>query len=715
MVSGKNKWGVTSVMAAKCAAIFVFSGLALSLPAAESVLPAYEDSAFPVETRPEESFRIAGELDAVVRRAKETDRIVDAAFAAIPADDFLRIRLARRRELRGRTEAFARRYLSRGDATGLGFAEQATADLELFDRIFREEAANVAVSPRLENNPVVFHLADFGAKGDGTTDDSAAFQRALEAIRALGGKPSILRLGKGRFFLNTVPAMPTYTSAFGQKSNKGELYANLPVWGLRNCSIEGDGPTATQLRFGVYEAQGIAFIDCRNCAFRKAEVSFEQQPFLEGEVVAVNRKDDEQIVDVRLTPGSLRPDASSWKPKVTRGRESFGFEFTPDGELMQSARLLHWDSRADDKCEDLGGGLWRLRFRRTADPGNFDSQIKGIVTGGFLSIPNRCNFFPSIVIADCAYTLIEDVWVRNSRAGAVDAYHRSHMTTFHRFRVFPREGFRFATNADGCFCAPGTFLYDCHFEAIGDDGMNSLANMTVVHPSSDGTEVSRERDWGTNPMGSLVTFADPDTGRYIANRRVAGEGVDGNGHLTTRLDRPVPASVEGKVMFVPRFRGIGTIVSGCSWRNGRWTGVVIQTPDVIVENCRLFNVWQEGVRMSFLGDFNEGPSPYNVLVRNCVVEKCRDGIVGRYRHSGDGRKTWAKATAAPIRGIEVEGCEFHHLSGAAFAFNNSGDCRFRGNTFDNASASPRLAACEDMDFGTDSTNPECLTGKSLPK
>ena len=661
----------------------------------------YEDSAFPVESRSSEARRIGQALDAVVARKAETDRIVDAAFASAAANDLDRIRLERRRELRGRTEAFARRYLSRGDATGLGFAEQATADLELFDRIFREEAANLAVAPRAANNPVVVRLSDFGAKGDGVTDDSAAFARAFGAVRALGGRPSVLKLGKGRFFMGAVAKGPAYTNMLAQVDNGSPaLVANLPVGNLENCAVEGEGPESTQIRFGVFDAKGILFSNCRNCTFRNVEVSFEQQPFLEGEVVAVDRRADVQTVDVRLTPGSLRPDDPSWKPASAKGRESFGFEFTPDGELMQSARLLHWDCRADDRCSDLGDGVWRIVFRRDFDRSNFDTHIKGIVPGGFLAIPNRCNWYPSIALADCAFMTIDNVWVRNSRCAAIDAYCRSYMTTLSRFRVFPREGFRFSTNADGCFSAPGTFLRDCHFEAMGDDGMNSLANMTVVHPSPDGMEVSRERAWGTNiPAGSLVVFGDPATGRYLANRRVVAEGRDKQGRATLRLDRPVPSSVDGKVVFTPRFRGIGTVVSGCSWRNGRWTGVVIQTPDVIVEDCRLYNLWQEGVRMSFLGDFSEGPSPYNVLVRNCTIEKCRDGVVGRYRHSGDGRKTWAKATAAPIRGVEVTGCVFRGIFGAAFAFDHSGDCRFHGNAFEDVAKDRRLEVCEEIEFG----------------
>lgn len=678
------------------AALATFLASAAAL--ADDLPPPYADSAFPVEDRPAETRRIAGELDAVVARAKETDGMVDAAFAAIPEGDLARIRLAKRREARGRTEAFARRYLDRGDATGLGFAEQATADLELFDRIFREEAANLAVAPRPENNPVVLRLADFGAKGDGRADDAEAFVKALDAVRSLDGKPSVLKLGKGRFFIGSATNPPPYVSEFGQVEDGKALRSNISVWGLRNCAIEGESPETTQIRFGVYETKGIAFANCRNCTLRNVEVSFEQQPFLEGEVLAVDRREDEQFVDVRLTPGSLRPDDPCWKPATAKARESFGFEYAPDGELMTSARLLHWDCRADDRCEDLGGGVWRLRFRRDFDKGNFDNHLKGIVPGGFLAIPNRCNWFPAVTVADCSYMTVEDVWVRNSRAGAVDAYYRSYMTTFHRFRVFPREGFRFATDADGCFSAPGTFLLDCHFENMGDDGFNSLANMVTIHPSPDGMEVSRERNYGTNPAGSLVVFGDPFTGQYLANRRVLGEGHDAEGRPTTRLDRPVPASFDGKAMFVPRFRGIGTIVSGCSWKNGRWTGVVIQTPDAIVENCRMRNVWQEGVRASFLGDFTEGPSPYNVLVRNCTIEKCNCGVVGHYRHSADGRRTWAKATAAPIRAVEVEGCAFRDIPGTALKFNHSGDCRFRGNTFENVAETRSLAVCEDMDF-----------------
>ena len=639
----------------------------------------YDEAAFPSETRAEEAKRIAGELDAVVRRAKETDDLVDAVFSRLATNAFGRIRLDKRREVRARTEAFARRYLSRGDATGLGFAEQATADLELMDRILREEAENLRLSPRPENNPAVFDIVDFGGKGDGRTDDAEAFAQAFSAIRALGGKPAVLKLGKGCFLIGSPRTMPPYTSSFGQYEDGGVLTANLPAWGLENCAIEGEGPESTSLRFGVYDQSGLVFLNCRNCTLRGVECAFAQQPFLEGEVLAVGRQDNLLSVDLRLVPGSLRPDAPSWDPPQKRGVESFGYEFKPTGEMIQTARLIHWDSRSPDRCRDLGSGVWRIFFRRDFDPANFDRHVQGLVVGGYLAIPNRCNFFPTIRLADCSHMLVEDVWIRNSRSGAVDAYCRSYMTSFHRLRVFPLPGFHQSSNADGCFCSPGTFFLDCSFEAMGDDGMNSLSNIAYVKPSADGREVTRQRDWGSNPKDSLVVFFDPEKGRYLANRRVR-EG-DEPGRMTTRLERPVPPSVEGMVMIAPRFRGIGTIVSGCSWKDGRWTGVVIQTPNVLVENCTFDNLWQEAVRMCFYGDWNEGIPPYNVMVRNCRVSDCGGGVITRYQHSSDGRKTWAKPVAAPIRAVEVTGCSFENTPRGALLFDFSEDCFFTDNRF----------------------------------
>src|SRR5687768_15714848 len=58
----------------------------------------------------------------------------------------------------------------------------------------------------------VFNLADFGAVGDGVTDDGPAFQNALDAIAAAGG--GTLIVPPGLYFVAT-PVVKDFSSLNG--------------------------------------------------------------------------------------------------------------------------------------------------------------------------------------------------------------------------------------------------------------------------------------------------------------------------------------------------------------------------------------------------------------------------------------------------------------------------------------------------------------------
>ena len=81
------------------------------------------------------------------------------------------VRIGKRREVRDRAQTFAEANLRRGGADGLGFAEQALADVEEINRLLEDELRFRRTAPSGANRPVVLNVRDFGAVGDGKADD----------------------------------------------------------------------------------------------------------------------------------------------------------------------------------------------------------------------------------------------------------------------------------------------------------------------------------------------------------------------------------------------------------------------------------------------------------------------------------------------------------------------------------------------------------------
>jgi len=657
---------------------------------------AYAENAFPVAERAAVKARLEQQLAGARTRAAWTDQRLAQVFGVLPDDTFQKIRVSKRQLVRHRLFQFIERNLSRGDATGLGFAEQGIADAAVFEKIFANELECWANAPRKENNPVILNVKDFGARGDGAGDDSPAFLRACDAVRALGGRPSILRIPAGTYRMGKSYSPELFSDTRGECAfNKDLMRGQCIFENLENCSIEGESPANTFIRCGVYNASQVELLNCRNVSMKRLDISLEDTPFLEGTVEAFDPVTG--ACDVRLKPGSLTPDDPRWTPEGSEkfGTECFGFGFSKDGLLDPRARLLPWNS--ERKCEKLSDGKWRIFFNRAENPGAYDEFVKNIPVKGTLVLPNRCNYYGGVSMRYSSYCTFEDIWVRNSRSSGFWA-HRSIMPSFYRCRVLPRDGFTLATNADGCMADPGAFLYQCSFDTMGDDGLNTLRYATVAEKYSSEFEVAHT-DRGTSLGGDLAVFADQQTAQYLANRTLVQTDAtiyfpDGWKRIT-RFTKPVPPECIGAFFYSPRQSGIGTVISNCVFRNGRLAGNVIQTSNVILENNRYFNL-HEGVRIGALGDFQEGPPPYNVLVNKCDFQRLDVGLTCWLRMLNAEKNGWVTVKCAPIRAVEGISNTFFDISVIAVDVKNTGDSLFSGNTFQRVGKPYEFTTCENI-------------------
>ena len=83
----------------------------------------------------------------------------------------------------------------------------------------------------------IYNVRDYGAVGDGATDDRAAIQAALDAVRTAGG--GVVYLPAGTYLLNTCPVHPVDAT----------INSSLVI--SAHTALRGDSSGATILKFGA--------------------------------------------------------------------------------------------------------------------------------------------------------------------------------------------------------------------------------------------------------------------------------------------------------------------------------------------------------------------------------------------------------------------------------------------------------------------------------
>ena len=580
-----------------------------------------------------------------------------------------------RRLLLGRARAFADGYRARGDAESAFFAEQSEADAATIGEMLREADELRSQSPVEAKDPVRLDVTDFGAMGDGQTDDTAAFARACSAVRELGGRPSVLRIPAGEYRFATTRKIRPFTTWNGVGcADPWVLHGHCVFDSITNCLIAGDGPTNTFLRAGMHDRQ-FMLLNCSNCRVRGFELSIDALPYIEGSLDEYDSKTRTGIV--RLARGSLAPDDDSWSPRgfeKAHGFECFGALFDARGLFVQESAFLNWGpGHAGEKLDD---GRWRLSFNDKA----YRRCLDAAVPGRSIVIPNRSNAHGAMHVFYCFHCTVEDVWVRTSRSSAFYGL-RSRGTVFRRCRDFPPDGHILASNADGCFTDPGSMVIDCSFDSMCDDGFNVRTYAETVERIDSDDAVIR-RDTGRIRPGEVAVFADSFTAAYLGAAVVAEDGEpfyrkDRGWFRRTRFEAPLPKrATDGAFLYFPRQFGIGTVVSGSTFRNGRLAGLVLQSPCILVENCAFDHIRDAGIRMGALGDCKEGPPPYNVLIRDCRISGCREGIASWIRMCDATKATWSKELASPMRGIELSGNSFDASVQKQYSLSNALDVRY---------------------------------------
>lgn len=443
-----------------------------------------------------------------------------------------------------------------------------------------------------------FRAQDFGAKGDGVTDDGPAIQRAVSAALA-AGKPARMVFEPGKTYRLLTP-----------QATKASDAGLFELHGINDLTIDGGG----SLFLLHPDVQFLQASNCQRLAVANLEIDFSPLPFVSGVITAVDKP--VHAVDVEILPGFDLP-ATDGRP-MPRHPPFFGW-LEPAEANKQSARYHYFVEKI---TETEPGSLLRRRVRLFAQENTCKKfEGVGITVGTRISvpIPGAAHADRRLVsITDCADITLANwsVWSAPYFAFSLARNSGTLLVTNVTLAPKPGSGRMMASGRDGFHCKGnrGQMIFDgCTVSGLGDDSFNISSMTAGLHRQESGTTIVVRRvfwpslDYPAFAPDDLLSFFDESGKGILFSARVAAmESFEEKSLKLTRLSftNTLPMLPGKCLIYNMNIPAPGVII-----RNSRITGSCRMRAPMLIEHSTFtgFN-W-------YYGDDIEGPFPRRVMIR----------------------------------------------------------------------------------------------------
>ena len=367
-------------------------------------------------------------------------------------------------------------------------------------------------------------------------------------------------------------------------------------------------------------AQGFICDNCKGLTFERISFTTDRPVNCNGTVVAVNPESDSY--DVLIDEGfPIDPK------QVIAATDTV----TPDG--VPDFVIQCYD---DTPYEIVGERTIRVRGPRRSWSPKWRYDYSKLKKGQRIIYRYMKSGRHVFRLSNCEDMVFRDVNLERYASFGVRICARSRNATFERFTVMAPAGAKelMPGNVDGIHVqgmSGKLVLKDCHFRGLGDDALNvhSLAGFVKAYDSVTGDidirrhdrrvgEIMHEDAWAQT--GDEIIVYDPKTflekGRFVisGHRR-------GHGRVTGLSGDLAVGDVLANNAFNPQ-----VVVSGCVFENSSSRGVLLQSQNMLVENCRFSGHIHAGVLIApDIKVWNEVGPAKNVEIRNCEFSRCGIG------------------------------------------------------------------------------------------
>jgi|GEM_PF-1134673 len=441
------------------------------------------------------------------------------------------------------------------------------------------------------------NVKDFGAKGDGVTDDTAAINAAIGAAQ---------RQGAG-----AVVALPS-----GRYKTAIEAEKSIRITGADGLTFQGE--VDTTIVSGDLDEPVFRIVDSKSVSVRKISIDHDPLGYTQGTITSVDIPN--MTCEVSIDPGYPAPNDPTFK-----GSQVHPFVF-PEKNYYQLDR--YWPNPSE--MVKTGEHTWSWKLQGPPNIENWPGKKF------FIYSESRSHAF---ILSNLRDTTLEDInyWGGGANAGFyVNGLEGT--TTFRRFVIgVPPGSTRIYSCAGGGQVSglSGKLLLDqCDFSKIDDDGIDILANYTrIIEQRDKRTLIVQAKnsdyrvgdrvelwDWQhkkmrsdaiittatSNPGGTFVIALDRDV---VTERVGAGVGMNfSRESMTDGIDRLINVATVGQE----------TIIRDSKFQIFRAKCLNLKAANCTIERCTFSNSFQPAVSASPEWYFEEGSSIRNFTVRDCT-------------------------------------------------------------------------------------------------
>jgi len=277
--------------------------------------------------------------------------------------------------------------------------------------------------------------------------------------------------------------------------------------------------------------------------------------------------------------------------------------------------------------------------------------LKNIAVGDRLCLRYGLYFKPPFVFEACNRVTVEDITIESTAGHCCGVYPRSSDFTFRRFNV--RQGLGasspYASCSDGIHIKGLTgklVMEDCHFYNMGDDSLNihnkagtvfDLQNgrlkIGVRNPSHSLDEAPKELlpdSWAQK--GDLIYMYDENTLQRTGSFRIKRFGSE-NGYNFAEITE-LSGEITKGIKLANSVYNAEVYINNCSVNGSRARGFLLQTENIIVENCRFSRTASAALMLCCdVSRWNELGPTRNAVIKNTVFDNC-GGRVDALRAGG---------------------------------------------------------------------------------